>query len=147
MTTTTTPRITDEEVRPFLGRYSALRDEGVHYNEDFKGRIPGLEDHPDEDRAIYLLSGLWKIAREQQQIGEAIADGFKTVESGPPGGITRGDVIVYRAGHYCGGAGMISHYESARLFFERDGKPYAVVPKGKQHGHDTAGALVLVRKA
>lgn len=141
-----------EEVRPFLARYSELREEGVFYNADFKGRIPGLEDSPDEDRAIYLLSTLWSIEREKARIRKALADGYRPVaEVWTP--TKAGDrkrfasIITYKPGYYSGGTGLICEYEDARLVVDEDGNPRMVLPKGKRsHGFEAgAGRTVLVR--
>lgn len=137
-----------EEVRPFLDRFSELRDEGLSYNDDFRGKIPGVAGSPDEDRAIYLLQGLWKIEREKERIRAALADGFRPVEQGEPGGRKRfASILTYRPEHYVGGTGLICEYEDARLVFDEDGNPRMVLPKGKRsHGFEAGnGRTVLVR--
>jgi hypothetical protein len=135
-----------EQVRPYLAEYTALRDAGTFYNDDFKGKIPGVAGSPNEDTAIYLLSNLWRIEGELEEVARAINDGYQALPSGDPGGFKRyAKVIVYRPGHYSGGTGMISRYESARVAFDVDGTPFAVIPKGKRHGHQVGRGQVLVK--
>jgi hypothetical protein len=135
-----------EQVRSFLAEYAALRESGLFYNSDFEGRIPALAGSPDEGRAIYLLSSLWAIEREQEKIAEARSSGYVKVERGEPDERRRyARIIVYRPGHYVGGTGLLSEYEDARLVFDAEGAPLAVLPKGRRtRGYDASNAEILV---
>jgi hypothetical protein len=136
-----------EQVRPYLDTYTALRGQGVFYNDDFLGKIPGVAGSPDEKTAIYLLSNLWHIEQERTQIAAALADGYVRLEQGDPGSVTRyARVIVYRPGHYVGGTGLINTYENARVILAPNGKPSVLIPKGKRNGYQVNGAELLVRQ-
>lgn len=136
----------NEQVRPYLARYSELRDAGMFYNTDFVGKIEGIAGSEYESKAIYMLSCLWGIESEREEIAHAINDGFQQVTHGDPGGFKHyAEVIVYRPGHYVGGTGLISKYERARLAFDTDGSVYAVIPARKRHGHQVRGAQVYAR--
>lgn len=133
-----------EQVRPYLARYAKLREEGLSYNDDFKGKIPGVAGSPDEDRAIYDLSCLWRIEQEKARVAAALANGFIPIVSGV-GRQRFGKVITYKPGHYVGGTGLIKEYEAARVMFDAEGKPFAVIPKGKRNGYDARHVQVFAR--
>lgn len=134
-----------EQVRPYLAEYTALRAAGTFYNDDFKGKIPGVAGSPNEDTAIYLLSNLWRIEGETEEIAHAINDGYREIASSEKHEARYAEVIVYRPGHYSGGTGRIDRYTDARIRFDLQGFPVAVVSKGKRKGVGVKGAKVLAR--
>ncbi len=137
----------NEQVRPYLDAYTELRAQGVFYNDDFIGKIPGVAGSADEKKAIYMLSCLWHIEQERAQIAAALADGYVRLEQGKPGSVARyAHAITYRPGHYVGGTGLIRTIESVRVTFWDDGKPREVIPKGKRNGYLISGAELLVRQ-
>ena len=134
-----------EQVRPYLAQYSELRERGLRYNDQFKGKIPEIAG-PDEDRLIYLLSNLWAIEQEKRRIADAKAAGFRRIRSGDGGSTKRfAEVILYRPKYYVGGTGEIVTVPSARVRFDASGEPVAVIPKGKRNGYDARGAEVFAR--
>jgi hypothetical protein len=125
----------DEQVRPYMEAFLAVYPEveaagnGTAYNDSFRGLIPAIAGD-DEDTAIYLLQTLRRLDQLAVQIEEFLADGGEEVTTLDK--VRRGTVV--HVGFYMGGTGW-TQWDEARLL-PRDGKPYAVIPKGKRtHGH------------
>lgn len=131
-----------EQVRPFMADFLAVFAEleaaGKYpYNDSFKGRIPGVEG-PDEDTAIYMLQTLRDLDALAVKVAAFLADGGEHVETLTE--TRRGTVVCY--GFYMGGTGW-TEYHDARLL-ARNGKPYAILPKGKRtNGHLVQGRVMI----
>jgi hypothetical protein len=136
-----------EQVRPFLPAFSvlyeALEARGDHYYDDaFLGLIPEIAGD-DEGTALYLLKGLYRLEREHEQVAEIRETHDELVEINLERRFA--SVVVYRPGYYVGGGGRIDRYEAARVV-PRDGRPYAILPRGaRTRGHAIGSATVLVR--
>lgn len=134
-----------EQVRPYLDDFlvvhAELEADGRYpYNDSFRGRIPGIAG-PDEDTAIYLLQTLKRLDELHNKVEAFLADGGERVDSLDQ--TRRGTVVHY--GFYMGGTGW-NEWHQARLL-PRDGKPFAVLPKGRRtNGHYVAGGHVLIRE-
>lgn len=139
-----------EQVAPFLAAFTRTHDEieasGKYtYNDSFKGRIEALNPatSKDEDTAIYLLQSLLDITREQQCIAALKAEGYREIQS-LPARVRFDRVVVYRAGHFVGGTGWIATYDNVRIIPDAEGKPYALLEKGKKtNGRLLGGCQVL----
>lgn len=131
-----------EQVRPymadFLEVYAEFEAAGKFpYNDSFKGRIPGVEG-PDEDTAIYLLQTLRDLDLLEAKVAAFLAEGGEHVETLTE--TRRGTVVCY--GFYMGGTGW-REYPEARLV-ARNGKPYAILPKGKRtNGYQVEGRVMI----
>jgi hypothetical protein len=139
-----------EQVREFLPAFRELR-EGMRergefpYNDAFLGLIPGLAG-TDEGRAIYLLQGLARIEAEAVEVAQLRAEGFRELSDLDE---TRRypRVVVWREGYYVGGSGRLDRFEDARVV-PREGRPFAILPKGKRtRGHGVGSGVVLVHEA
>jgi hypothetical protein len=123
-----------EQVREYLADFLAVYPEvkgdfAVAYNDRFRGRIGGIAG-PDEDTAIYLLQKLKSLDELDVRVAEFLAEGGEEITDLDR--VRRGTVVHF--GFYVGGTGW-QQWDSARLV-PRDGKPYAVLPKGKRtHGY------------
>lgn len=134
----------DALVRPFYDDYLRVRaelaaagraDERIAYNDDFRGRIPGIDPATtgttpkDEETAIYLLQNLHTRERERAMLNEFIARGAVPLdrEDVPEIGHLRGDVAI--AGWYSGGTGF-RILSDVRVL--RHGRSLAALPKGKR---------------
>lgn len=138
-----------EQVAEWLPEFTAIREEittrgtrgGYPYNDDFKGRIPGIAG-PREDTAIYLLQGLFRQRIMDFLVAGWLAGGFRRLDS--LDAVTKFPrVILYKDG----GSGEWHEYLDARLVPEAKprqaevtGKISALLPKGKR----TNGVLVGV---
>ena len=133
-----------EQVAEWLPAFTVIRDKitgagGYPYNDDFKGKIPGIIGDR-EDTAIYLLQGLYRQREMQARIDGWLADGYRKIDSVPA--VRKfAHVILYRADR----SGEYSEYQDARLVPETKprqaevtGKISALLPKGKR----TNGVLV-----
>ena len=74
-----------EQVAEWLPAFTEIRDGitaagGYPYNDDFKGRIPGIAGDR-EDTAIYLLQGLYRQREMDARIAAWLADGYREVTS------------------------------------------------------------------
>jgi hypothetical protein len=127
-----------EQVAEWLPAFTVIRDRitnagGYPYNDDFKGKIPGIAGDR-ETLAIYLLQGLYRQREMQARIDEWLADGFRPVES--VDAVRKfACVILYRAD----GSGVFHEYADARLVPETKpnqiratGHLRALLPKGKR---------------
>ena len=126
----------------YLARYEELDAAGRYaYNDDFKGRIPGIGGER-EDTAIYLLQGLRRQRETQGRIDGWLAEGFRVIDSVPE--VRKfSRVILYRADR----SGEWHEYQDARLVPEvkpnqirATGPLKALLPKGKR----TNGVMVGV---
>ncbi len=130
-----------EQVAAWLPEFSVLRAEiisaiGYPYNDEFKGKIPGIAgDH--EDTAIYLLQGLYRQREMDARLAGWLADGYKPLDS--LAAVTKfARVILYRADR----SGEWHEYQDARLVPETKPRPaeitggiHSLIPKGKRtHG-------------
>jgi hypothetical protein len=123
----------------FLARHAEIVAAGQYpYNDSFKGHLPGLEDSPSQDSAIYMLQGLKD--RNEQDAREAalVAQGYEYVAS-----VTG----VQRFAHIClcptgRMNGDWAEFREARLIGYDSGEPRAIIPKGKR----THGALISGRR-
>ena len=136
-----------EQVREFYGEFRALRaclvNRGEYpYNDAFVGLIPGIAGD-DEGTAIYLLQTLAHLEHEYAAI-EAIREDHQALTSLDD--TTRyASVVIYRPDHFAGGTGRIDRFTSARVV-PRDGRPFAVLPKGRRtNGCAIGSGTVLVR--
>ena len=135
-----------EQVRPYLAQYAELRAAGLSYNADFVGKIDGVAGSEHEDTAIYMLSCLWHVEGERETINATLSDGYQLIKAGKPNARSRySRVLVYRPGHYVGGTGLINRYEDARVAFDTDGQPLAVIRKGRHNGYSVRGAEVYAK--
>jgi hypothetical protein len=127
-----------EQVAEWLPAFSAIRAEitdagGYPYNDDFKGRIPGILGER-EDTAIYLLQGLWRQREMDARIAGWLADGYRQLDS--LAAVEKfARVILYKADR----SGEWREYEDARLLPETKphqaeitGRISALLPKGKR---------------
>lgn len=127
-----------EQVAEWLPAFTAIRDQitaggGYPYNDDFKGKIPGIMGDR-EDTAIYLLQGLYRQREMQARLDGWLADGFTPVDSLPE--VRKfSRVILYRADR----SGEWREYQDARLIPETKprqaeitGQISALLPKGKR---------------
>jgi hypothetical protein len=135
-----------EQVRQFLSQFTSLREAmeaaGQYpYNAQFVGKIDGAAG-PDEETAIYLLQNLYRIEQEERTMDGFRAEMTTLAEIHEQQKFSR--VVAYRSGHYVGGTGTISSWDDARIV-PKDGKPYAVLPKGRRtNGYLINGTEVLV---
>ena len=135
-----------EQVRPFFTGYLAVRanldDAGQYpYNDSFTGKISGIEG-PSEDTAIYLLQKMYDLDALALKVEEFLASGGEHVTEMTE--TLRGTIVVY--GFYMGGTGWSEHRE-ARLL-ARNGKPYAILPKGKRtNGHSVTGRVMFRKES
>lgn len=136
-----------EQVAEWLPAFSELRAamtaRGEYpYNDAFRGLIPGIAG-PDEDTAIYLLQGLCHRAEQGRELERMRAEGFRELENLDE--TTRFErVALWREDHYVGGTGRLDVLERARVV-PREGRPYAVLPRGKRtNGYLVGSASVLV---
>lgn len=91
------------------------------------------------------MQNLLDITREQQRIAALRAEGYREIQS--LHARARFDrVVVYRAGHFVGGTGWIATYDNARVIPDAEGRPYALLEKGKRiNGRSLIGCQVLAR--
>jgi hypothetical protein len=138
-----------EQIMPWLPEFTALRDgmeaNGKYpYNDCFKGKIPGIEG-PHEDTAIYMLQCQYSIEREKRKMATLRAEMQPLTKLDAPTKFSR--VVVYKAGHFVGGTGSFMSLDEARVIPNKDGRPLAVLPKGKRvNGYRVEGAEVLVSR-
>ncbi len=135
-----------EQIREWMPAFTALR-QGMEaagkypYNDCFKGKIAGIEGK-HEDTAIYMMQCQYSIEREQEKMAKLRAEMQPLPPLDGPTKFSR--VVAYVAGHYVGGTGNFMSWDDARII-PKDGKPFAVLPKGKRtKGYRIAGAEVLV---
>ena len=145
-----------EQVAEWLPAFTVIRDEitsagGYPYNDDFKGKIPGIIGGR-EDTAIYLLQGLYRQRQAQARIEGWLGEGFRPVDSLPA--VSKFPrVILYKADR----SGEWHEYQDARLVPETKprqaevtGRISFLLPKGKRsHGVYVGlnGYAVLVKDA
>jgi len=92
-----------EQLRPYLADFMALKDSGLFYNADFKGKIPGLTNSTNEDTAIYLLQRLADLESLRSRTQEFIdAGGYRLTER-LPNPTERGTLVL--TAFYVGGTG------------------------------------------
>ena len=143
-----------EQVAEWLPEFTAIRDEitaagGYPYNNDFKGRIPGISGER-EDTAIYLLQGLYRRREMDLRIAQWLVDGWRHIDS--VAATERfAHVILYKADR----SGEWHEYADARLMPEPNprqaevtGRIRALLPKGKRTNGVMVGSssfAVLVR--
>jgi hypothetical protein len=135
------------QVEPFLPAFLAVHAEVAHgdlaYNDDFKGRIPGIEG-PDENRAIYMLQTLKSVNELNAQVEQYLADGGARIETLSE---TTKFASVVRYGWYMGGTGWHEWQDARIVPDERTGTPKYVLPKGKRtHGHLIDGGRILAKR-
>lgn len=144
-----------EQVAEWLPGFTAIRDEitgngGYPYNDDFKGKIPGILGER-EDTAIYLLQKLYRQRKMDARLAAWLANGWQPVGTLPA--VTKfARVILYQPAD---GRDKWHEYEDARLVPETNprqvevtGRISALLPKGKRtHGVSVgpAGYAVLVQ--
>jgi hypothetical protein len=130
-----------EQVAEWLPAFTVIRDQitdagGYPYNDDFKGKIPGIMGDR-EDTAIYLLQGLYRQREMQARLDAWLADGYRAIDR--VDGIRKfARVILYRDNRN----GEYKEYQDARLIPETNprqaevsGDIRALLPKGKRtHG-------------
>ena len=135
-----------EQVAEWLPAFTVLRDQitasgGYPYNDDFKGKIPGIMGDR-EDTAIYLLQGLYRQREMQVRLDGWLADGYRAIDT--VDAIRKFPrVILYRADR----SGEWHEYQDARLLPETNprlaeitGQIAVLLPKGKR----TNGVLVRI---
>ena len=126
----------------FRARLAELTEAGQYrYNDSFKGHIPGAEG-PNEDTAIYLLQRLDREREQELRVARLLLDGYTDVDALDKD--TRySHIVIFTHGRTF--KGEWQEWREARLT-PRDGRPYAVIPKGKRtHGHLISGRRVLVK--
>lgn len=125
----------------FMGRLAELDAAGKYrYNASFKGHIPGAEG-PDEDAAIYMLQQLEGWNAENAKEAALVADGYEYVTELA---VTQkfAHIVLVRTRDM--GEGW-AEYRDARLV-PRDGKPWAILPKGKRvNGYSVSDRKVMVK--
>ena len=127
-----------EQVAEWLPAFTAIRAEviarvGYPYNDEFKGKIPGIAGER-EDTAIYLLQGLYRQREMDARIAGWLTDGYRPLTSLTA--VTKfSRVILYRADR----SGEWKEYQDARLVpetkprqIEVSGQIAALLPKGKR---------------
>jgi hypothetical protein len=143
-----------EQVAEWLPAFSEIRAGitaagGYPYNDDFKGKIPGIIGDR-EDTAIYLLQGLYRQQEQTTRVAGWLADGFRPLDTlSAVEKFSR--VILYKAGR----SGEWHEYQDARLVPETNprqaevtGQIRAVLPKGKRTNGVSVGTssyTVLVK--
>ena len=126
----------------YLTVYERMTEAGAYpYNDNFKGRIPGIEG-PDEDTAIYLLQGMRSMRELEAKVDAALADGYEAVDRDTVQGTTKYATIVHY-GYYMGGTGW-NVWKDARLV--RNGSNVVVLPKGKRTNGFLLQAKVMVKR-
>lgn len=122
----------------FVRRLRELEAGGQYrFNDSFKGHV-GV-DGPDEDTAIYLLQGLERQRQLDVRIAQRLADGHEWIDALDTT-VKCHHVALVPTGHM---GGEWATYNDARIVPD-DGKPYAVLPKGKRtNGHAILGRRVL----
>lgn len=125
----------------FMARLQELEAAGKYrYNASFKGHIPGIEG-PDEDSAIYLLQNLERWNAEQANEAALIADGYEYVTE-LASMRKYSHIVLIRTREM--GLGWVD-YRNARLV-PREGKPWAILPKGKRtNGYSVSDRKVLAK--
>jgi hypothetical protein len=135
------------QVEPFYPAYLAVYDElhakgEYHYNDSFRGRIPGIEG-PDEDAAIYLLQQLRSLKDLDTDIERYLADGGERIETLTE---TTKFASVVSYGFYVGGTGWIEWHD-ARIVPDMNQRPSTLLPKGKRTNGLILTGSVLVKRA
>lgn len=124
MSTKTPPFVWDrnydntEQVRPYLADFMVLKNAGFFYNDDFKGKIPGLANSANEDTGIYLLQNLARLDELRERTRAFIAAGGYALPHHTPMEIGRGTLV--RAGFYMCGTGWSEKQVAAVKVDERD---------------------------
>jgi hypothetical protein len=135
-----------EQVRQFLPafmvRLAELEAAGKYrYNDSFKGHIPGIEG-PSEDSAIYMLQKLEQWNAEQAREQALLDSGYVYVTELEA--VTRYKHVVLVRSRDMGDGW--ADWADARLV-PRDGRPWAVLPKGRRtNGYSIYDRRVLVLK-
>lgn len=135
------------QVEPFLAAFLTVHAEVAHgdlaYNDDFKGRIPGIAG-PDEDRAIYMLQTLKSLNELAARVDQYLADGGERIEKLSE---TTKFASVVRYGWYVGGTGWHEWKDARIIPHEETGAPRFVLPKGKRtNGHLLDGGHILAKR-
>jgi hypothetical protein len=136
------------QVEPFYPAYLAVRElilaaGGYPYNDLFKGRIPGLEDSPREDTAIYMLQTLRSVREMETQIAERRKAGWRDFAPDDLAGDTPVRfAAVAQYGWYVGETGF-RQWENARL--ARYGTSVMILPgRSRTKGYLADGRLLVL---
>jgi hypothetical protein len=134
----------NEQVRPYFAGYLAVRAEmdalGKYpYDDDFLGKIPGLEG-PNEATGIYMLQTMHRLDEVAVKVSDFKEAGGVDGDSIEDGRVYRGTVAVY--GFYSGGTGY-HEYPGARL--AKDGRGRLVMTeKKKRNGVHLHGTVMIL---
>ena len=134
----------NEQVRPYYAGYKAVYDEmaarGAYpYNDEFKGKIPGLEG-PNEDTGIYLLQTMRSLDEVKSNVSDFRAAGGVDSDTLEPGQEYRGTVAAHS--WYSGGTGWKT-FESTRFAYTPAGGLLFKEP-GQRNWRKMMGAETLV---
>lgn len=142
-----------EQVRPYMDDFLRVfasfdPDLKFAYNDQFKGRIPGIADGPSEDTGIYLLQTLKSLDELAVQVEKFKAEGGRVVTADDVGDkVLRGTVVF--TGFYVGGTGW-REFRQARLLRQRRAGGelgfLCVLPKGKRTNGYLAEGTVLLKE-
>lgn len=139
-----------EQVRPYFDAYMAVFEEldaegKFPYNDEFKGRIPGLEGE-HEDTGIYLLQTMRHHADLNDQVeewkGDAKVREITAADIAPDEEI-RCDIAMY--GFYTGGTGFET-LENVRLTNYRGSLVYMKGYRDTARYLNDAGTVLIKRK-
>lgn len=128
----------------YMARFRELEAGGQYpYNDSFRGHVPGIEGDC-EGAAIYIMQGVRHLNEEHARVAKLRAEGLAPIDN-LPARKRFARIALYRPGSYTNGTGELSVYEDARLVPDDQGRPYAVLPKGKRtRGYLVQNAQVLV---
>lgn len=138
------------QVAQFIGDFTVIRREliespvGYAYNDDFRGRIPGIANTTKrgpsvgshEDAAIYMLQTLYRWWELEARLLGLKAEGAEAIETMGPAEVARFKLVVLYPTRDMGG----EHIEipDARIMADENGKPAYVLRKGAR----TLGTLI-----
>ena len=134
----------EQQVAPYFDAYMKVYEEitarGEYpYNDSFRGRIEGLTaDRKNEDSAIYLLQGLRHSREQQAKVEAMLGAGYNWIDNAPHDPVRYAALALVPTGRM---SGTLDVHHDARLI-GRNGKPHAIIPKGKR----TTGYLVNERR-
>jgi hypothetical protein len=134
------------QVAAFYPAYLAVYDEmraasRYPYNDDFKGRIPGIAG-PCEVTAIYLLQQLRSVREMEAQVNERKAAGWRDFDPAELAGVPLRFAGVAEYGWYHGGNGFRA-WDNARLTRYGQSSVMVLTGRARTRGHLVTGRLIV----